>query len=76
MPSSYPDVERLVAEGDLVKIGPGYSVQTETGFEAMSPYIVGLSIGRSGKPTVTASHAERLRRSGARALLLIEAASV
>jgi hypothetical protein len=52
MPSSYPDVERLVADGDLVKIGPGYSVQTETGFEAISPYIVGLSIGRNGKPTV------------------------
>ena len=51
-PSSYPDVERLVADGDLVKIGPGYSVQTEIGVEAIGPYIVGLSIGRNDKPTV------------------------
>jgi len=51
-PATYPDVERLVADGDLVKIGPGYSAQTEIGFEAIAPYIVGLSIGRNGKPTV------------------------
>ncbi|MFJ3681417.1 hypothetical protein [Pseudomonas sp. NPDC090208] len=51
-PATYPDVERLVADGDLLKCGPGYSAQTEAGFQAISPYIVGLSIGRNGKPTI------------------------
>lgn len=50
--ASYPDVDRLLADGDLIKLGAGYSFQTETGFDAISPYIVGLSIGRNGKPTV------------------------
>ncbi|WP_125829193.1 hypothetical protein [Pseudomonas sp. v388] len=50
--ATYPDVEYLVSHGDLMKIGAGYSVQTEAGFDAISPYIVGLTIGRDGKPTV------------------------
>lgn len=41
-----------VADGDLVKMGPWYSVQTEVGFVAIGPYIVGLSTGRYSKPTV------------------------
>jgi hypothetical protein len=48
----YPDIERLVTGGDLTKIGAGYSVQTEAGFDAISHYIVGLKIGKHGKPTV------------------------
>jgi len=48
----YPDVDALIANGDLVKVRGGYNVLTEAGMAAISNYVIGATISNKGKPTV------------------------
>ena len=47
---TYPDLDSLIANGDVAKVRGGYHVLTETGMEAIKSYIIGLSIASNGKP--------------------------
>lgn len=46
----YPDLDSLIANGDVAKVRGGYDVLTEAGMEAIKSYIIGLSIGSNGRP--------------------------
>jgi len=48
----YPDVDALIANGDLVKVRGGYNVLTEAGLTAIDKYVIGMSSGAKGKPAV------------------------
>ncbi|WP_095152514.1 hypothetical protein [Pseudomonas sp. Irchel s3b5] len=48
----YPDVDALVANGDLLKTRGGYNVLTEVGMAAISKYVIGATISSKGKPAV------------------------
>lgn len=48
----YPDLDSLIANGDLVKVRGGYNVLTEAGMEAITKYVIGFSSGGNGKPAV------------------------
>lgn len=46
----YPDLDSLIANGDVAKVRGGYDVLTEAGMEAIKSYIIGLSTGNNGRP--------------------------
>lgn len=47
--STYPDLEALIANGDLRKVRGGYSVLTKAGLEAIKHHVA--SIKSSADPT-------------------------
>lgn len=48
----YPDLDALIANGDLLKARGGYNVLTEAGMTAISKYVIGATISNKGKPAV------------------------
>jgi len=48
----YPDLDALIANGDLLKVRGGYNVLTEAGMAAISKYVIGATISSKGKPAV------------------------
>jgi hypothetical protein len=48
----YPDIDALIANGDLLKVRGGYNVRTEAGMEAIKNYIIGAVMSNKGKPAV------------------------
>lgn len=48
----YPDLNALIANGDLLKVRGGYNVLTEAGMTAINKYVIGATISNKGKPAV------------------------
>lgn len=48
----YPDVDALIANGDLLKVRGGYNVLTEVGMAAISSYVIGATMSNRGKPAI------------------------
>lgn len=48
----YPDLDALIASGDIAKVRGGYNVLTEAGMEAIKNYTIGFSSGGKNKPAV------------------------
>lgn len=48
----YPDLDALIASGDLAKVRGGYNVLTEAGMEAIKSYTIGFTSGGKDKPAV------------------------
>ena len=48
----YPDLDALIANGDLLKVRGGYNVLTEAGMAAISKYITGATISNKDKTAV------------------------
>ncbi|QDY36853.1 hypothetical protein CHR26_11550 [Pseudomonas putida] len=56
----YPDVQALIASGDLRKVRGGYSVLTTAGFEAIKYYVAStMSPHDTTKPAVFTLHRRR-----------------
>ncbi|KII27640.1 hypothetical protein [Pseudomonas fluorescens] len=49
---SYPNLDELIANGDLLKVRGGYNVLTEAGMTAISAYLIGATMSNKGKPAV------------------------
>jgi len=47
-----PDLDALIANGDLLKVRGGYNVLTEAGMTAISRYVIGATMSNKGKPAV------------------------
>lgn len=48
----YPDLDALIANGDIVKVRGGYNVLTEAGMEAIKHHTIGFSSGSNGRPAI------------------------
>lgn len=48
----YPDLDVLIANGDLSKVRGGYAVLTQVGWEAVNRYATSTLISNKGKPPV------------------------
>ena len=48
----YPDLDALIANGDLIKVRGGYSAPTDAGREAINKYIISVTVSKEGKPAV------------------------
>ncbi|WP_205548497.1 hypothetical protein [Pseudomonas carnis] len=48
----YPDLDALIANGDIAKVRGGYNVLTEAGLEAIKDHTIGFSSGGKDKPAV------------------------
>lgn len=56
----YPDVQALIASGDLRKVRGGYNVLTPAGFEAIKYYVAStMSPHDKTKPAVFTLHRRR-----------------
>jgi len=58
--SVYPDLEALLASGDLRKVRGGYDAVTEAGFEAIKHHVASIKMSDDPtKPTVFTLHRRR-----------------
>jgi hypothetical protein len=48
----YPDLDALIANGDLKKVRGGYNVLSEAGMEAIKKYLISVTAPRNGKPAI------------------------
>lgn len=49
---AYPDLDALIASGDVAKVRGGYNVLTQAGMEAIKGHTIGFTSGGNGKPAV------------------------
>lgn len=49
---SYPDLDALIASGDLLKVRGGYNVLSSVGMEAVKKYIISVTAPHNGKPAI------------------------
>jgi|GEM_PF-2182934 len=49
---AYPDLDALIASGDIAKVRGGYNVLTEVGMEAIKNHTIGFTSGSNGKPAI------------------------
>lgn len=58
--SNYPDIEALIASGDLRKVRGGYNALTEAGFEAIKDHIASIMTPNDrSKPALFTLHRRR-----------------